>query len=132
MDIETEKVIELVYPDGIPGKFLSSLHPPLHFKIIPFIIIYFIYSIYHVSCFFFFKDSWKENPDFYQYLSKIGGFDVDQLNKEPDHLTEEKNTVLQTTQELAFKNYKTFIQTAESSREIFHQVCKTKILKIKN
>lgn len=24
---------------------------------------------------------WKENPEFYQYLSKLGGFDVDQLSK---------------------------------------------------
>ncbi|XP_043278291.1 conserved oligomeric Golgi complex subunit 8 [Venturia canescens] len=88
MDIETEKVIELVFPDGIP-------------------------------------DTWKDNPDFYQYLTKLGGFDVDQLSKEPDHLTDEKNAVLQNTQELAFSNYKTFIQTAESSREIFHQFNET-------
>ncbi|XP_015112183.1 conserved oligomeric Golgi complex subunit 8 [Diachasma alloeum] len=89
MDIETEKVIELVFPDGVP------------------------------------TDSWKDNPEFYQYLSKLGAFDVEQLSKEPDHLVEEKNNVLQTTQELAFSNYKTFIQTAESSREIFHQFNET-------
>ncbi|XP_043484922.1 conserved oligomeric Golgi complex subunit 8 [Leptopilina heterotoma] len=88
MDIETEKVIELVFPEGIP-------------------------------------DSWKENPDFYQYLSKLGGFDIDQLNKEPDHLVDEKNAVLQNTQDLVFANYKTFIQTAESSREIFKQFNET-------
>lgn len=28
-----------------------------------------------------FIESWKENPDFYQYLSKLGGYDVDQLSK---------------------------------------------------
>ncbi|XP_011312770.1 conserved oligomeric Golgi complex subunit 8 [Fopius arisanus] len=89
MDIETEKVIELVFPEGVP------------------------------------TDSWKDDPEFYQYLSKLGAFDVEQLSKEPDHLTEEKNSVLQTTQELAFSNYKTFIQTAESSREIFHQFNET-------
>ncbi|XP_034192457.1 conserved oligomeric Golgi complex subunit 8 [Osmia lignaria lignaria] len=88
MDIETENVINLVFPDGIP-------------------------------------ESWKESPDFYQYLSKLGGYDVDQLNKEPDHLEDEKTLVLQTTQELAFSNYKTFIQTAESSREIFKQFNET-------
>lgn len=96
------------------------------------------------------SDSWKENPNFYQYLSKLGGFDVDQLSKnfliqcinnylnfalyineiprekfsgkEPDHLSDEKNAVLQTTQKLVFANYKTFIQTAESSREILNHV----------
>lgn len=88
MDIETENVINLVFPSGIP-------------------------------------ESWKENPEFYQYLSKLGGYDVDQLNKEPDHLNDEKTSVLQTTQELVFANYKTFIQTAESSREIFKQFNET-------
>ncbi|XP_017886598.1 conserved oligomeric Golgi complex subunit 8 [Ceratina calcarata] len=88
MDIETENVIKLVFPSGIP-------------------------------------ESWKENPEFYQYLSKLGGYDVDQLSKEPDHLNDEKASVLQTTQELVFTNYKTFIQTAESSREIFKQFNET-------
>ncbi|XP_012273224.1 conserved oligomeric Golgi complex subunit 8 [Orussus abietinus] len=88
MDIETEKVVELLFPNGAP-------------------------------------DSWKESPEFYQYLSKLGGFDLEQLNKEPDHLTDEKNMVVHQTQELAFTNYKTFIRTAESSRVIFHQFNET-------
>ncbi|XP_012523218.1 conserved oligomeric Golgi complex subunit 8 [Monomorium pharaonis] len=88
MDIETENVINLIFPEGIP-------------------------------------ESWKENPNFYQYLSKLGGFDVDQLSKEPDHLSDEKNTVLQTTQKLVFANYKTFIRTAESSREILNHFNET-------
>ncbi|XP_076625220.1 conserved oligomeric Golgi complex subunit 8 [Colletes latitarsis] len=88
MDIETENVINLIFPDGI-------------------------------------QESWKENPEFYQYLSKLGGYDVDQLSKEPDHLNDERTSVLQTTQELVFANYKTFIQTAESSREIFKQFNQT-------
>ncbi|XP_076382251.1 conserved oligomeric Golgi complex subunit 8 [Megalopta genalis] len=88
MDIETENVINLIFPNGI-------------------------------------QESWKENPEFYQYLSKLGGYDVDQLSKEPDHLDDEKNSVLHTTQELVFTNYKTFVQTAESSREIFKQFNQT-------
>ncbi|XP_066591974.1 conserved oligomeric Golgi complex subunit 8 [Prorops nasuta] len=88
MDVDTEKVIDLVFREGLIA-------------------------------------SWKESPELYQYLSKLGGFDVDQLNKEPDLLTQEKNVVLQATQELVFTNYKTFIQTADSSREIFQQFSDT-------
>lgn len=143
MDIETENVINLIFPEGIPGKINF-----ITLKLIVNVLLLNNASFIYMQLI---SESWKENPNFYQYLSKLGGFDVDQLSKntfinyplkffhytlmrhrfiscqkfsdkEPDHLSDEKNAVLQTTQKLVFANYKTFIQTAESSREILNHV----------
>lgn len=56
-----------------------------------------------------------------QYVQKIGAFTTEELGKEPIRLKNEKQHILEQTQDLAFKNYKTFIQTAECSRQIFEQ-----------
>ncbi|KAL1462200.1 hypothetical protein WDU94_014056 [Cyamophila willieti] len=64
------------------------------------------------------SDDWNNNPEFHTYLHKLGSNGVEHLNKEVDHLVDEKSTVLNQTRELAFSNYKTFIRTAECAREI--------------
>lgn len=84
MDVDTESVFNLMFPDGVP-------------------------------------DAWTDNPDFNNYLSKLSVYNLEKLCKEPDHLDIEKMTILNQTQELAFANYKTFIKTAECSRELFKQ-----------
>ncbi|XP_016402548.1 conserved oligomeric Golgi complex subunit 8 isoform X2 [Sinocyclocheilus rhinocerous] len=66
-----------------------------------------------------FPENWSENPDFAAYLSQLSSCGVDELNREPERLAEERAQVLQQTRELAFTNYKTFIRTADCTQHIY-------------
>ncbi|XP_055628823.1 conserved oligomeric Golgi complex subunit 8 [Toxorhynchites rutilus septentrionalis] len=64
-------------------------------------------------------------PEVIDYMFKLGSYKVDQLKKETNRLQEECKQNVEQTQELAVNNYKTFIQTAECSREIYQKFVET-------
>uniref|UniRef100_A0A224YZQ7 Conserved oligomeric Golgi complex subunit 8 n=1 Tax=Rhipicephalus zambeziensis TaxID=60191 RepID=A0A224YZQ7_9ACAR len=66
-------------------------------------------------------DAWRENADITAYVQELSSYDVQRLTREPERLAEEKAQVLEQTQKLAFENYKTFIKTAQCSKDIFKE-----------
>nr|XP_037278750.1 conserved oligomeric Golgi complex subunit 8-like [Rhipicephalus microplus] len=66
-------------------------------------------------------DAWRENADITSYVQELSSYDVQRLTREPERLAEEKAQVLEQTQKLAFENYKTFIKTAQCSKDIFKE-----------
>lgn len=63
----------------------------------------------------------QENPELLPQINKLGSYKVEQIKKEESRLIDENKAIVEQTQDLAITNYKTFIQTSECSREIFHE-----------
>ena len=51
----------------------------------------------------------------------MSAYSLESLKKEPNRLADERGSNLTQTQDLAFKNYKTFIQTADCTRDVFSE-----------
>eukprot|EP00126_Sphaerothecum_destruens_P015385 Sdes_comp9370_c0_seq1m837 len=60
--------------------------------------------------------SWYEVPEREKYLTELIAFDMAKILNEPNRIEDEKANILKETQNLAFKNYKAFVQTAEGCR----------------
>lgn len=64
--------------------------------------------------------------DISDYIKKLGSQNWEYIRKEPEKLTEEMKQLTEQTQELAFTNYKTFVETADISRTILKDLDKSK------
>lgn len=61
----------------------------------------------------------KNLDDSYVYLQEINSYHLDRLQLEPAILSDKKQHIQEEIQNLAFSNYKTFIRTAQCSKEIY-------------
>ncbi|KAF9823089.1 hypothetical protein SFRURICE_018242 [Spodoptera frugiperda] len=81
-------------------------------------------------CQLLFPDSAEENAEYFSditdYIKKLGSQNWEHIRKEPERLTEEMKQLTEQTQELAFTNYKTFVETAEISHTIINDLAKSK------
>ncbi|KAI8436709.1 hypothetical protein MSG28_010193 [Choristoneura fumiferana] len=81
-------------------------------------------------CQLLFPKSTTENAEYFgditDYIKKLGSQSWDHIQKEPERLTDEMNQLTEQTQDLAFTNYKTFVETAEISRTIMKDLGNSK------
>jgi hypothetical protein len=61
----------------------------------------------------------KNLDDSYAYLQEINSYHIDRLQIEPTILLDKKQQIQDEIKNLAFSNYKTFIRTAQCSKEIY-------------
>ncbi|KAM3965095.1 conserved oligomeric Golgi complex subunit 8 [Aphomia sociella] len=81
-------------------------------------------------CNLLFPDSTTEKAENFgeitDYIKKLGSQNWEHIKKEPERLTEEMKQLTEQTQELAFTNYKTFVETADISKTIMKDLGKSK------
>lgn len=98
MSSEKERLLELLFPEEDRSK--------TYFKF-----------LYYLNCYEYLGEL-AANKHFDEYLTKLGSLKLDDVLKEPAKLQDERASILQHTQDLTVTNYKTFIQTAECSRNL--------------
>lgn len=109
MDYESEKILKLIFPNGVPGK--QRTHIPGRLVTID------VHSKFPSNL----PEHLRESPELLPHIIKLGTLKVDQVRKEEAHLVEENRAIVEQTQDLAITNYKAFIQTSECSRKIVHE-----------
>jgi len=61
----------------------------------------------------------EDEPFCQQYIEQLASLNLSRLSSEPEQLKEKQANLLSLTQSLAFENYRTFIQAAECSEEVY-------------
>lgn len=81
-------------------------------------------------CHLLFPDDAANKPEYFNeisdYIKKLGSQNWEYVRKEPERLTEEMRHLTEQTQELAFTNYKTFVETADVSKTIMKDLGRSK------
>ncbi|CAG9786666.1 unnamed protein product [Diatraea saccharalis] len=81
-------------------------------------------------CHLLFPDDTADQTEYFSeisdYIKKLGSQNWEYVRKEPERLSEEMRHLTEQTQELAFTNYKTFVETAETSKTIMKDLGKSK------
>jgi len=62
--------------------------------------------------------------DFEEYLQELASFTLERLVKEPSSLTEKSTQVKLEMEQLAFSNYKAFIQTSDCIKDVHSEISK--------
>ena len=73
------------------------------------------------------REDWEDDPEQEHYLTALTSYDMGKIMHEPERIENRKKTILEETQNLAFRNYKAFVQTAECSREIYEKFNDTSV-----
>lgn len=76
-------------------------------------------TLYHLLFSNEFNQQHQNLDDSYLYLQDLNSFHVDRLQSEPIYLHDKKQQIQDEIKNLAFSNYKTFIRTAQCSKEIY-------------
>lgn len=72
------------------------------------------------------KILYSEEPnfseEFEEYLANLTSFNLERLTKEPAKLKQEGKNIREQMEQLAFNNYKAFIQTSDCVQELHKEV----------
>lgn len=70
-----------------------------------------------------FPDKTQIDVEYERYLSHLTNMSLEKLSKEPERLSQDGRQIKEEMEKMAFKNYKSFIQTANCVQDLHKEVC---------